>query len=344
MKKVIRDFECAMCGQCCANQDLVQLTTYELYSLARHRNMEPAAFFNRYCLVTATNLSPAPHLYIRTANGACPFLDDKKCSVHEARPYACRAYPMRAYWTLAGNMQAFVRSSYPMLEETCSLFKLDDGIVLLGDYELLAKQTIAYWVDDAYFTMAGGAIDLSIPYRVADLYLQDKEMLSVAKRHAINSGHPPTAFAAELAYATISLTLQAAMWNSTAAFVPVEEQAVQEDERLGKYLLLTTDADSVKALRMLVESGRLDRVKTLAIGSKAYEGRYIIAATHGSSSDHVALGFILETDKGTLEALTDDGKKPLYVFFRAEGTADGKLAGFPLDIKIEGDKILSQTG
>jgi Fe-S-cluster containining protein len=334
MKKVIRDFECAMCGLCCASQDLVRLSTYELYRLADFLKREPMTVFNEHCVITATSLDPARHLYIRTSNGVCPFVKDNKCGVHEARPYACKAYPMRAYWSLAGDMKAFVRAKYPVQGEACSLFKLDDGDVLLGDYELLAKQAIAHWVDDAYFSMAGDRVDLSIPYRVADHYIHDEGVKGVAKRYVVDPEHPPSDHDAELAYAKISLMLQAAMWNATSAFVPIEKQAVHEDERIGKYMLLTADADSVKALRMLVESGRLDLARTLAITSKVRDGGHIVAAIHGSSSDHVALGFLFEADKGTLEELADNGNKPLYVFFTADGAPDGKLAGFQLNIKI----------
>lgn len=332
MKKVIRDFECAMCGGCCASQDLVQLTTYELYRLARHLKMEPAAFYDKYCTVTATNLNPMPHLYIKTERGACPFLADRKCSVHEARPYACQAYPMRVYWVLTKDMKDFVRAHYK-LEDSCSLFTMDDDDVLLGDYELLSRQTIAYWVDDAYFSMAGDTVDLSVPYRVADLYIHDKAMRDAAKRYVVNPEHQPTAYDSELAYAKITLTLQAAMWDASFAFVGTEGQETDEDARIGKYILLKTGDESVKALRLLVESGRLDLARVLAMGSRAHEDTYIVAAVHGSSSDHVALGFALSVEKKILEALTENGKKPLYVFFKG-GSADGKLAGFPLNIKI----------
>ncbi len=329
MNKVVRDFECAMCGRCCASQDLVGLTAYELYRLAGYLSLEPADFFNRYCVLTATSMDPSRRLYIKTSGGACPFLEGNKCGVYEARPYACRAYPMRVYWAQAGDMKAFVRSRYK--EEACSLFKLDDGDVLLGDYELLAKQAIARWADDAYFSMAGDRADLAIPYRVADFFIHDAETKNAAKRYVVNPEHPPAGRDAGLAFARISLMLQAAIWGTTAALVPLDKQAVGEDGRIGKYLLLTTDADSAKALRLLVESGRLDLAKTLAITND--EG-HIIAAIQGSSSDHVALGFLFEADRGTLEALTDNGNKPLRVFFRAEGAGDEKLAGFSLNIKI----------
>ena len=329
MKKVIRDFECAMCGRCCASQDLVRISAYELYRLASHVKMEPAAFFDKYCALTATSLDPSRHLYIRTSGGACPFLKDGKCGVYEARPYACKAYPMRAYWSLAGDMKAFVRARYK--DETCSLFKLDDGDVLLGDYELLARQAIAHWTDDAYFSMAGERVDLSIPYRVADFFIHEEELKDIAKRYVVNPGHPPADHDAGLAYARISLMLQAAMWNVTAAFVPVENQAVGEDGRIGKYVLLTTDADSAKALRLLVEGGRLDLAKTLAV---SHDGGQIIAAIHGSSTDHVALAFLFEADRALVEELTDDGKRPLYVFFAAECAPKSAHAGFQLNIKV----------
>jgi hypothetical protein len=334
MKKVIRDFECAMCGRCCACQDLVQLTAFEMFRLASNLEMAPTQFYDKYCELTATNLNPSPHLYIRTANGACPFLRDGRCGVYEVRPYACKAYPMRVYWSPAGDVKELIRSRYPMLENTCSLFKLDDGDVLLGDYELLAKQMIAYWVDDAYFTLESERIDLSIPKMVADFYIHDKEMLATAKRYVVNPDHPPSAFESEEAYARISLTLQAAIWGLTAGFTKATGQSIDENERIGKYMLLSTDGESAKALRLLIDSGRMDLARTLVLGSKSHPGRYVIGAIHGSPSDHIALASVFYCDKETIEELTDGGKKPLYVFFMAEGDTEGKLAGFPLNVKL----------
>lgn len=327
MKKVIREFECAMCGQCCANQDLVQLTTYELYKLAEHLDMTPVEFFGKYCELTATNLNPSLHLYIKTNNGACPFLVENKCSVHEARPYACRAYPMRVYWSPVADAKEFARKKYPMLESTCSVFKLDDGDVLLGDFNLLAKQTISYWVDDAYYN-AAREFNLSIPYRAADHFIHDEEMREIAKRYTVNPQHPPSAFEAERAYARITLTLQSLVWATSSAFIPVMGQSVKQDERIGKYLLLTTDDDSVKALKLLVESGRMDLARTLEVDSKIYEDRHVIGAIYGSSSDHLAIGCVFDLDCDSREELTKGGTGPLYAFF---ASADGtQMVGFKL--------------
>ncbi len=334
MRKVIRDFECAMCGQCCASQDLVQLTAYELYRLAGHLGMKPEEFYGKYYVIASTTLNPALHLYIKTVEGKCPFLKDNRCSVHEARPFACMAYPMRVYWSLVQDMKAFVRSRYPGLEETCSLFRLDDGDVLLGDFELLSRQTLAWWVDEAYFSMAGEQADLSIPYRVADYYIRDRGMMETAKRYVVNPCHLPSAFGAELAYARIALMLQSAAWKTAASLVPVKGQEAKEDWRIGKCLLLATDAGPAKALRLLVEGGRLDLVRTLAMASSAYGDRYIIASIHGSSRDHVALGLVFHESGSIIRELTDGGKKPLHVFFRTESSDDSKLVGLQLNIKI----------
>lgn len=333
MKKIIKDFECAMCGQCCASQDLVQLTTYELYKLAGHLDMKPAEFFNRYCELGATNLTPTPHLYIKTNNGVCPFLNENKCMVHEARPYACRAYPQRVYWKPIVEMKSFVREKYPMLEATCSLFKLKDRDVLLGDFDLLSKQTISYWVDDAYFSAAGEQVDLSVPYRVADYYIHDKEMREIAKRYVVNPQHKPSAFGAERAYAQISLTLQAYAWDAVSSFVPIHSQIISEDARIGKFLLFKTDTNSASALKMLVEGGKMDLARTLVADSKTYPDRQIISAVHGSSTDGIALGFQFDVDSAALAMITKNGTLPLYAFFVPESGESEKMVGFKLAVK-----------
>ncbi len=333
MKKIIKDFECAMCGQCCASQDLVQLTTFELYKLADHLHLKPADFFNQYCELGATNLTPTPHLYIKTNNGACPFLKENKCSVHGARPYACRAYPQRAYWVPVADMKGFVRTKYPTLEASCSLFTLKDRDVLIGDFDLLAKQTISYWVDDAYFSMAGDQVDLSVPYKVAVHYIHDKDMRETAKRYVVNAQHGPSAFSAERAYAQISLTLMAYAWGAVTSFVPVHSQVIKEDERIGKFLLFKTDANSATAMKMLVEGGKMDVARTLVADSKTYPDRHIVSAIHGSSADGITLGFQFDLDSATMAVLTRNGTQPVYAFFVPESGEDTKMVGFKLSIK-----------
>jgi hypothetical protein len=100
--------------------------------------------FRRHCTIAETSLNTRKHMYIRTNGGRCPFLVGRLCGVHQLRPYACRAYPMRAPESAAGDMKRFVRQKYPPLEDTCSLFRLADDDVLVGDMGLLTDQVIAY--------------------------------------------------------------------------------------------------------------------------------------------------------------------------------------------------------
>ncbi|WP_424357732.1 YkgJ family cysteine cluster protein [Methanocella sp. MCL-LM] len=321
----IRPFECAMCGQCCANQDLIQLTSYELFRLAERLNVPPAELFSRYCEIGATSLNPMIHMYLRTVEQRCPFLDGKLCSVHDARPYACRAYPKRQAYLTAGEMKTFVRSRYPMLEPTCDLFGLDDTVEMIGDADVLTDQTIAYMTDELYFnTIRPEQVDLTVPYDVTDSFLRDglvrEIVLTYLARPYLGSlaDTPLTGI--------IAMTLQARVWGAGVSFVrQPSDIAVQEDARIGQYLLAKTDATSVEALRALVESGRMDLGR--AFFTTAADGKARISAVYASASDKVAIGFQLEADASAVERLTNGGARPAYVFFLPEDGSSTKAVG-----------------
>lgn len=316
-------FECALCGQCCANQDLVQLTSYELFRLSGHLGVPPAEFFDRYCELGATSLNPMVHMYIRTTGMRCPFLKEKLCSVHQARPYACRAYPMRKMSTRAGDMKAFVRQKYPMLESTCSLTAMDDEAQLLGDLDLLTDQTIAYMVDEIYFnTIRPETVDLSVPYEVTGVFREDNVVRKIVcsylfePENALENTHLP---------GIIAIMLQARAWNSPVSLVKQPSDiSVQEDPRIGPYLLVKTDVLSVDALRALVESGRMDLGRSFVA---LQGGKARISAVYASSADRAAIGFQLETDAITVERLSDGGARPMYVFFLPEDGSTTKAVG-----------------
>ncbi|MCD1294075.1 YkgJ family cysteine cluster protein [Methanocella sp. CWC-04] len=330
-------FECEMCGQCCANQDLVQLTTFELYRLAEHLGMSPVEFFNEYCELGATNLNPEVHMYIRTIDHACPFLKDGLCSVHGARPFACRAYPMRAYRTKVSDMKAFVHEKYPMLESTCGLNKLDNDDVLLGDLELLIDQTISYWVDDAYYNLISteGAVDMSIPYSAAQHYMDDTAVRGIAKKYLEDPGDVFAQLNTEILYSRIAMSLQALVWGSGISILdPPSHMSVGEGGCMGKYLVLKTNVDAYTALRSLVESGNMDVARTFAISLKILPDIYLINALHGSSAGKAVIGFQFEVDKETLEKVTQNGTMPLYVFFLPENSEETQAVGFSLSVNV----------
>jgi Fe-S-cluster containining protein len=188
----VREFECAMCGQCCANQDVIQPTSYELFRLADYLKVSPTELYERHCTIAETSLNVRKHMYIRTTDGRCPFPDGSRCGVHVAWPFACRAYPMRVPEITVGDMKRFVRQKYPMLERTYSLFKPDDVAVLEGDMELLTSQTIAFAADEIYFNMlAEEAVDLSVPLHVASTFLEDAAARAEAAEFLLTAGRTP---------------------------------------------------------------------------------------------------------------------------------------------------------
>ena len=236
---ILKEFSCARCGQCCANQDVIQLTSYELYRLADHLGCPPAELYERHCTIAETSLNVRKHMYIRTTDGRCPFLDGSLCGVHTARPFACRAYPMRVPESTAGDMKRFVLLKYPMLERTCSLFRLDNDDVLNGDIELLVNQTIAFATDEIYFNMiADEAVDLSIPSRVAAGFMNDTAARTEATEFLLSAGKTPML----RSIGRMAMALQAAVWGTNITFVREPSRVTLEHAvKPGNYVLASTD-------------------------------------------------------------------------------------------------------
>lgn len=325
---VFNEFKCTMCGQCCANQDLIQMTTYELYSLAQHLNMSPVEFFDRYCTVGATSQNPAVHIYLKTTDMRCPFLNGKMCSVHEGRPFACRAYPSRQLRTGSGEMKAFVRNKYPMLEQTCSLFDLDDTDELIGDADLLTRQTIAYVVDEIYFnSILPETVDLSVPYEVTGAFLTDEMTGQATAAHLVD---PARSTLNGPVTGMIAMTLQALTWGCRISFARNPSKlTIESEERIGEFLLAQTDSASVDALRALVESNRMDRGRAFAAPLPG--GKALISAVYGSSTDRVAIGLQIEVEAAKLAIMTGEGKRPLVVFFLPEDGSSSRAVGLAIN-------------
>lgn len=325
---MINAFDCSMCGHCCANQDLIQLTSYELFRLAEHLKQSPAELFDTCCELCATSLNPMVHMYIKTVEMRCPFLDEKLCSVHRARPYACRAYPMRQLNTKARSMKAFVREKYPMLEATCSLFGLEDDEELIGDPALLTEQTIAYMVDEIYFNTIGPeTANLRVPCDITIAIMNDDAAREPVRlylsdptgRPLENTGLP----------GLIALMLQARAWGVPLSLAKQpQEVSTQEDPRIGPYLLAMTDTPSVDGLRALIEGGRMDLSRSFIA---VQGGKARISAVYASSVDKVAIGFQIETNAAAVDRLSGERTQPVYIFFLPDDGSTTKAIGLAVN-------------
>lgn len=93
-------FECTACGKCCLEQHGgATLYVSDAKRLAKFLEMSVAEFVKKYCTfkVHRGEGKSGPYaiadLRLRARGGKCVFLEGKLCSVHEAKPYQCKAAP-----------------------------------------------------------------------------------------------------------------------------------------------------------------------------------------------------------------------------------------------------------
>lgn len=85
-------FQCQGSGKCCTSHGeygFVFLTPEDRKRMADHLKISLASFTKKYCEQT----NGFYHLKEDTGNPDCMFLENKRCSVYEARPIQCRTWP-----------------------------------------------------------------------------------------------------------------------------------------------------------------------------------------------------------------------------------------------------------
>lgn len=82
-------FACRLCGQCCRGKGGIVLRQSDQARLAAFFNMPVNSFLERYTESRGAKL----HISVGP-DGYCTFFDSQKlCTVHQARPDICRAWP-----------------------------------------------------------------------------------------------------------------------------------------------------------------------------------------------------------------------------------------------------------
>jgi len=92
-------------NECCRELELA-LTPYDVLCLCKELYMKAADFLDRYVVVEQDIEGGLPRLYLGMVDdgrASCPFITDKGCRVYNARPGACRAYPVGRGVTLDAN-------------------------------------------------------------------------------------------------------------------------------------------------------------------------------------------------------------------------------------------------
>jgi len=90
------DFTCKQCGKCCHNRTDLLLTPYDIYRIAKYFGHRCNDIIEKYCDVIMGEKSKMPVVQV-CPNGtkkSCPFLQDRKCCVHQVKPILCAVYPL----------------------------------------------------------------------------------------------------------------------------------------------------------------------------------------------------------------------------------------------------------
>lgn len=92
-------FHCTACGKCCINREDILLNSRDLYRIAKHLNSTHLDVYRGYCESYIGSNSHVPIVRLKPKGNVkrCPFLKDRKCVVHDAKPGVCAIYPLGRY-------------------------------------------------------------------------------------------------------------------------------------------------------------------------------------------------------------------------------------------------------
>lgn len=89
-------FHCTQCGKCCIHRDDILLTAKDVFRIARKFQVSPKELIEQYCETYIGRDSRLPVVRLKPSGRVqrCPLLKDRKCSVHDVKPYVCAMFPI----------------------------------------------------------------------------------------------------------------------------------------------------------------------------------------------------------------------------------------------------------
>jgi uncharacterized protein len=137
-------FDCKCCGLCCERDPYYAVSLLDIENISRGLGMGPAEFFDRYCRVVVT---PGGFRYsVILAPEGCPFLKDKMCSIHRAKPIGCWVFPESSLLPVK-ELKKSVRAI-----GSCAILAMEDSdLPLETDYGLMAARDTHFEHTKAYF-------------------------------------------------------------------------------------------------------------------------------------------------------------------------------------------------
>ena len=84
-------FKCEHCGNCCTGKGVVFMTEREIGKISVYLHLSPFTFREQF--LSIFNNRP---ILKNKINGECIFHKNNRCSIHEAKPDQCKAWP---FWS-----------------------------------------------------------------------------------------------------------------------------------------------------------------------------------------------------------------------------------------------------
>lgn len=100
LPQLMQRFECNHCGNCCSNMtEGPPLYARDIRRLAAHFEMSPERFLDAYAVCGTERPTEQgiqieiPRATLSLVGKRCIFFFEERCSVHEIKPFLCRASP-----------------------------------------------------------------------------------------------------------------------------------------------------------------------------------------------------------------------------------------------------------
>ena len=105
--------DCTGCSDCCEGMgDSILIDPYDIYQFNQNLFSFDQLLSKGYIELSLDKGLIVPHIKMSDFTDACPFLKEKRCSVHDYRPGMCRLFPLGRDYT-EGKLE------YILLDKSC---------------------------------------------------------------------------------------------------------------------------------------------------------------------------------------------------------------------------------
>ena len=115
-------FKCTACGSCCSGDGSVFLYPDDVRNLAENFSLTLQEFIDKYTDFVileycddSSSYSYLPYIVMKKKKNACIFLENKKCSIHDFKPFQCKNTPFVSEFFTDDEWRKFLMKNCPAL-------------------------------------------------------------------------------------------------------------------------------------------------------------------------------------------------------------------------------------